>query len=147
MLHWFPFHIHGNATKLLHNMCTLVATKCDIMELRVYICSVVLWGVRLCYAKWCTSWLKRTQMTRDINMLKNIFLLQTNTLPTLAGDGHQWTESINTGCNQWLSLAKIALKMPLAGRNRSLVAKLHQQVWGGYKLLTHMNPAIRTLNK
>jgi hypothetical protein len=86
-------------------------------------------------------------MTRDINMLKNIFLLQTNTLPTLAGAGHLRTKSISTGCNQWLSLAKIVLKVPLAGRNRSLVAKLHQQVWGGYKLLTHMNLAIRTLNK
>jgi hypothetical protein len=27
-----------------------------------------------------------------------------------------------TGCNQWLSLAKIPLKVPPAGRNRSLVA-------------------------
>jgi len=31
-------------------------------------------------------------------------------------------ESISIGCNQWLSLAKIALKVPPAGRNRSLVA-------------------------
>jgi len=45
-----------------------------------------------------------------------------NTLPTLVGVGHQRMESTNIGCNQWLSLAKIALKMPLAGRNRSLVA-------------------------
>jgi hypothetical protein len=36
--------------------------------------------------------------------------------------GHQRTESTNIGCNQWLSLAKIALKMSLADRNRSLVA-------------------------
>ena len=44
------------------------------------------------------------------------------TLHTPAGAAHQWTESTNTGCNQWLSLAKITLKVPLAGRNRSLVA-------------------------
>ena len=25
------------------------------------------------------------------------------TLPTPAGAGHLWTESINAGCNQWLS--------------------------------------------
>jgi hypothetical protein len=46
----------------------------------------------------------------------------TNTLPTLDGVGHQRTESTNIGCNQWLSLAKIALKVSLADRNRSLVA-------------------------
>jgi hypothetical protein len=45
-----------------------------------------------------------------------------NTLPTPDGVGHQRTESTNIGCNQWLSLAKIALKVPIAGRNRSLVA-------------------------
>jgi hypothetical protein len=44
----------------------------------------------------------------------------TNILPTPASVGHQRTESTSTGCNQWLSLAKIALKVPLAGRNRSL---------------------------
>jgi hypothetical protein len=43
------------------------------------------------------------------------------TLPTPAGGGHQRTESISTGCYQWLSLAKIALKVPLAGRNCSVV--------------------------
>ena len=42
-------------------------------------------------------------------------------LPTPAGVGHQRTKSTSIGCNQWLSLAKIALKVPLAGRNRSLV--------------------------
>jgi hypothetical protein len=31
-------------------------------------------------------------------------------------------ESTSIGCNQWLSLAKITLKVPLDGRNRSLVA-------------------------
>jgi hypothetical protein len=31
-------------------------------------------------------------------------------------------ESISIGCNQWLSLAKIALKVPHVGRNCSLVA-------------------------
>jgi hypothetical protein len=50
------------------------------------------------------------------------YILSTYTLPTPAGVGHHRTESTNIGCNQWLSLAKIALKMPLADRNRSLVA-------------------------
>jgi hypothetical protein len=45
-----------------------------------------------------------------------------NTLPAPAGAGHQRTESTSTGCIQWLSLAKIALNVPLPGRNRSLVA-------------------------
>jgi len=49
-------------------------------------------------------------------------MLITNTLPTPAKVGHQRTESTNIGCNQWLSLAKIALKVPLAGRNHSLMA-------------------------
>ena len=35
---------------------------------------------------------------------------------------HQWTESTNTNCNQWLSLAKITLKVPPIGKNRSLAA-------------------------
>jgi hypothetical protein len=48
-------------------------------------------------------------------------LLDTNTLPTLASVGHQKTESTSTGCNQWLSLAKITLKVSLDGRNRLLV--------------------------
>jgi hypothetical protein len=30
-------------------------------------------------------------------------------------------EITSIGCNQWLSLAKIALKVPLVGRNCSLV--------------------------
>jgi hypothetical protein len=59
------------------------------------------------------------------------FLSWSNILPTPAGVGHQRTESTNTGCNQWLSLVKIALKVPL------LVGIIHwwpvQQVWGGYK--------------
>jgi hypothetical protein len=44
------------------------------------------------------------------------------TLPTLVGVGHQRMESTSTACNQWLSLAKTTLKVPLAGTNRSLVA-------------------------
>jgi hypothetical protein len=45
------------------------------------------------------------------------------TLATPAGVGHQRTESTSIGCNQWLSVAKIiALKVSLAGRNRSRVA-------------------------
>jgi hypothetical protein len=49
------------------------------------------------------------------------FGLWAYTLPTLDGVGHQWTEGTSTGCNQWLTLAKIALKMPHAGRSCSLV--------------------------
>ena len=49
-----------------------------------------------------------------------------NSPPTLTGVGHQWMESTNIGCNQWLSLAKIALKVPHAGRNRSLVARTNK---------------------
>ena len=45
-----------------------------------------------------------------------------STLPTPAGVGHQWKKSTRTGCNQWLSLVKITLKVPHAGRNRSVVA-------------------------
>jgi hypothetical protein len=37
----------------------------------------------------------------------------TNALSTPTGAGHQWTESTSIGCNQWLSLDKIALKVPL----------------------------------
>ena len=62
--------------------------------------------------------------------------LCTNTLPTSAGAGHQWTESTNTGCNQWLSLVKIALKVSPADRNRS-PRGMHQQVWGLYKCSLH----------
>ena len=43
--------------------------------------------------------------------------------PTLIGVGHQWTENTKIGRNQWLTLAKIATKVPHAGRNRSLVAR------------------------
>jgi hypothetical protein len=57
------------------------------------------------------------------------FVFESNTLPTLVGAGHQWTESTSTGCNHWLSLAKIILKVSLAGRNRSLVA--HAIMCGG----------------
>ena len=45
-----------------------------------------------------------------------------NSPPTLIGMGHQWTENTNIGCNQRLSLAKLALKVPPIDRNRSLVA-------------------------
>jgi hypothetical protein len=41
--------------------------------------------------------------------------------PTLTGVGHQWMASTCTGCNQYLSLAKLALKVALVGRNRSVV--------------------------
>ena len=46
----------------------------------------------------------------------------TYTLSTPDGVGHQWMESTSIGCNQCLSLAKIALKVPPVGRNCSLVA-------------------------
>ena len=42
--------------------------------------------------------------------------------PTHTGAGHQWTVSISTGCNMWLSLAEPTLKVTPIGRNRSLVA-------------------------
>ena len=32
--------------------------------------------------------------------------------PIVTSVGRQWTESTNIGFNQWLSLAKLALKMP-----------------------------------
>ena len=46
----------------------------------------------------------------------------TYTLPTHVGVGRQWTESTSIGCNQWLSLVKMTLRVSLVGRNRSLVA-------------------------
>ena len=52
----------------------------------------------------------------------------TNSPPTLTGVGHQRTVSTDIGCNQWLSLAKSPLKVGLAGRNRSLVARTSK--WG-----------------
>ena len=48
------------------------------------------------------------------------------TLPTPIGAAHQWTESTSTGCDQWLSLAEIVLKVPPAGTNRSLVANTNR---------------------
>ena len=47
--------------------------------------------------------------------------LQTYTLPTPIGVGHHRTKSTNTGGNQWLSLTKIILKVPLVDRNRSVM--------------------------
>ena len=51
------------------------------------------------------------------------------TLITVAG--HQWTVSTNTGCNQWLSLAKPCLKVLPGGRNRSPVARTSKVSVGG----------------
>ena len=48
--------------------------------------------------------------------------MATYTLPTPVSVDHQWTERTSIGYNQWLSLAKITLTMPPAGRNCSLVA-------------------------
>ena len=52
-----------------------------------------------------------------------------NSLPTLTGAGHQWTVSTNIGCIQWLSLAQPALKVALAGRNPSPVARTSKCGW------------------
>ena len=49
--------------------------------------------------------------------------------PTLIGAGHQRTVSTSKGCNQWFSLAKILLKVALAGGNRSLVARTSKCGW------------------
>jgi len=48
------------------------------------------------------------------------------TLPTPAGASHRRMESTSTSCNQWLSLTKIARKVPPAGRNGSLVASTNE---------------------
>jgi len=55
-----------------------------------------------------------------------------NTLPIPTSAGDQWTESTNIGYNQWLSLAKITLKVLPASRNHSLVTYT-SHVWGVYK--------------
>ena len=44
-----------------------------------------------------------------------------DTLPTIVGADHHFTQSINIGCNQCLSLVKIALKVPSTNRNHSLM--------------------------
>ena len=49
-------------------------------------------------------------------------MLGTNSPPTHASAGHQSTVSTSTGCNQWLSLAELGLKVAPYGRNHSLVA-------------------------
>ena len=48
---------------------------------------------------------------------------------TLTGAGHHWTVSTSTSCNEWLSLAKTLLKVALAGRNRSLIARTSKCGW------------------
>ena len=55
--------------------------------------------------------------------------------PTLTSVGHQWTVSTNIGCNQWLSLLELALKVVLAGRNRLLVALINK--CGGLLMKLH----------
>ena len=42
---------------------------------------------------------------------------------------HVQSTSTSIGCNHWLSLAKSALKVALAGRNRSPVVRTSQCVW------------------
>jgi hypothetical protein len=64
-------------------------------------------------------------------MFANLFAY---TLPTPDGVGHQRTESTGTGCNQWLSPVIIALKVPLAGRNRSLVVASTSRCGEGIRL-------------
>ena len=61
-----------------------------------------------------------------LNPCFHLLYFTNNTLPTSTGAGHQWTESTSTGCNQWLSLAKIVLKVPHVGRNRSLVTNTNR---------------------
>jgi len=122
-------------------MCTLVATSMILQSLKCIFLSEDNWDLTW---KWwyfsATSFfyildpsvnsLGPKFGTRPIGSLKfwSFFglrhkcIVTLNTLPTHVGAGHQRTESTNTSCNQWLSLAKIALKIPLADRTRSLVA-------------------------
>ena len=72
--------------------------------------------------------------------------MATNTLPTSVSVGHQWTKSTNTGCNQWLSLAKIALKVHLVGRNRSLVANTSRCGEGIRGWSNHKPPSVTISN-
>ena len=52
-----------------------------------------------------------------------------NSPPTLTGAGHQRTVSTSIGCSQWLCVAKTILKVALAGRNCSLVARTSKCGW------------------
>ena len=63
----------------------------------------------------------------------------TNSPPTVTGAGHHWTVSTNIGCNQWLSLAKTLLKVTLAGRNRSMVARTNKCGWA-ISLMVSLSP-------
>ena len=82
---------------------------------------------------WCTLFTNPKYWTSKVHIvgymisfwLKIMCIWKPSTYspPTQTGVGHQWTESTSFGCNQWLSLAKLALKVPLAGRSRSLVAR------------------------
>ena len=56
-------------------------------------------------------------------------LIPSNSPPTRTCADHQWTVSINTSCNQWLSLAKPTLKMAPAGRNCSLMTCTSKCGW------------------
>jgi hypothetical protein len=49
--------------------------------------------------------------------------------PTLTDARHQWTFSSSIGCNQWLSLAKLALKVAPTGRNCSPMTCTSKCVW------------------
>ena len=70
----------------------------------------------------------------------------TNSPPTLTGVGHQRTVSTDIGCNQWLSLAKPPLKVGLAGRNRSLVARTSKW-WVCYKKMQDCGGAFNDLER
>jgi hypothetical protein len=83
---------------------------------------------------------------------------ETYTLPKPVGVGLQRTESTNIGCNQWLSLAKIVLKVPLASRNRSLVSNTNMcgegitgRLMGFYRIylesMKRKNQKMRTCNR
>ena len=58
----------------------------------------------------------------------------TNSPPTLIAASHHRTVSTNTGCNQWLPLAKPILKVTHVGRNHSPVAHTSMCGWA---IITH----------
>lgn len=71
------------------------------------------------------QWLKVAQHTTHVgvaNCQLTVAIVNTNSPPTPTSADHQWTYSTSSGYIQWLSLAKLALKVTLADRSRSLVA-------------------------
>ena len=84
-------------------------------------------------------------MTHAISMLKNIFLLHTNTLPTHVGASHQWTIPTSMGhfrsyFSQWEPLVATSV-----GTLRSLVANTSRCGEGiNYKHMTLSIDALKT---